>query len=143
MRALFLILLAMAFYAAQNVIIDQKLRSIQPVFLTAAITGIVCLVSVLILVTRQVSGLPNTLPTGGQLLFVLLAAILVCSADIAFFNSYNAGASLALATTAPITLPLFAWLISFAFTRQVPTPYELVGWCFAGMAVFMMSRGKN
>ncbi|KKT71568.1 MAG: hypothetical protein UX09_C0012G0010 [Candidatus Uhrbacteria bacterium GW2011_GWE2_45_35] len=144
MRAFFLVILAMACYASQNVIVDQKLRPIHPIAVTAIVTGTGCLISCLILAGRQVFGLPTVLPSGPQILFVIMAGLFVCAADISFFFGYKAGASLALATTAPITLPLFAWGFNYLFfSRRTPSLYELIGWVLAGAALTMVYLGRS
>jgi drug/metabolite transporter (DMT)-like permease len=144
MRGFLFLMAAMACFAAQNVILDQKLRGTNAFFMVAVVTGTASLISATILFVQYKTGVEIVWPTRSQITFVILAAVFVGAADAFVYSAYAAKVSLALATTAPIILPLFAWVYSRVFfSARPPNFYELGGWALAGVAVLLMYHGQK
>lgn len=131
---------AMLFYAAGSIIIDQKLRQVSP-FATMLFYALgVSTVAALGLLAQRQSGMALTMPQGNQywLLVALAAAIVV--ADFCYFSAYTSGGSLIMVTTLVVLLPVFASLIKFALGGGLPSLAQLIGWLFAAVAVFLVSK---
>ena len=138
MKAFFFILLAVFLYALQNVIIEQKLKQVQPLLALIHYFPIMLALTVFSL-GIQFRGATIEWPSWTTIGFLALCAAIVFIADICFFNAYFNGGSLPMITTMTACLPVIATLIQFGITKQSPTTTQIIGMALAIVAIALVS----
>ena len=135
-----LIVLAMALYALQNTVIDQKLRSVPPLLMVTVISGVVFLLAGSALFFQHVSGTKLHVPDRQQLLAMMICGLAIFGADYFMFKGYGAGVSLMVTTTVPIILPVLASVMTLALTGNwLATRYVIASWLVGSFAVYLVN----
>ena len=142
MKPVIFALVAMVFYAAANVLLENKLSKLN------SLTIMVCYSAVIFafaLSARQVTYADNSgfeFPVGTALILTLLMGILYTAADYFFISSYTLGGNLYTITVITVMFPVFASLMKFTVTRSLPNVWQVTGYIFAAAAVMLVVKGN-
>ncbi len=139
---IFLIVLAMFFYATQNVLIDRYFKNVTPVVNIFAYSIGLFAMSIVVLKVRPFN-MEITAPVGMQFVAIAVACILVFFGDFLTFRSYNIGGPLPLITTAVATFPVFASLIKWAIGGPRPTMQHVFAWILVVAALYLIGRAES
>ncbi len=132
-------LIAMAFYALEISITDQKLSSISPRLLTLIYASGVALFSFLSLVVQPEQ---TGAPSANQLGFISLMILASFIAASAHFEALHSGIGTAKLTLAYAFLPVAGALHSVVFRKEIPSLGLVLAWCFAVAALYLVSVSK-
>lgn len=140
MRPLVFAMIAMCSYAAQNVIIERRLTSVSPLMLVAVTSGTVFFLAIATILVKQRAGMEVPPLSREELQFAVACGLLLFLADNAFFSAYNAGGTLVVMTTVPLTLPVIASLMKYVTMQTgAPTTATIMSWVLAALSVYLIS----
>lgn len=141
MKAVLFAIAATFFYALQNVIVERKLSNVQPLVNMMFFSGTIFLLSLLTCGVKNLIGFQANIPDSAQILTIVFVGVILFFADYCFFSAYNSGGSLIIITTLVVLLPVIASFIKYASTGEgVPSTNQLLGWMFAAVAVFLVTK---
>lgn len=140
MKPAFYMLVAVTFYASQNVIIERKLAKISPVAnIVFFYIGVLALAGTLVVFRKQ-WGLNLTMPQNSHVWMLILCGVMLFIADYFLFSAYHSGGSLATVTIVGALFPAIASIIQAVSGGGLPTVRELIAWIFAVIAVVLLSK---
>jgi drug/metabolite transporter (DMT)-like permease len=143
MKSILFVVVAMMLYALSNVLLEQKFSKYN------TFTLMVCYVSVILVVA--VIGRQTTLsgdesfnfPQGAEFALVILLGLIMATADYLYVAAYASGGDLMTISSIVVMFPVFASIVKFAMTRELPNAYQIVGYTFAVVAVLCVSKGAT
>ncbi len=141
MKSFLFILFAIILYGTQNVIVEQKLKNLQPLVVLLHCFPVMLLLTIVSLGVQS-HGTQIVWPTGSALGFLGLSAVIYFVANVCYFNAFHSGGSLLLITTMTAFIPIVATLVKFAWVRHVPTTLQMVGMALAVVAVALVTMGN-
>ena len=143
MKPVLLATIAMALYAIQNVIIEQKLSRFPVVTLLICCYVIMLPLALARYGMLRAAGDVAAFPTGTLLALTLGAGVAYFFADYCYIAAYTTGGTLMSVTTVAITLPIFASIVKFAWARELPNGYQLAGYALAVLAIALVGKGNR
>ncbi len=136
-------LCAMVCYAIANLVIEQKLAkstsSLNIVFIYSSITA---LFSFSLRFINKTNTITDSLPTGEVLAYCVVVGLLFFSADYFYATAYTNGASLLTVTPLIALVPVFATLVKFTLTGELPNIWHALGFVFALISVYLVTKGN-
>jgi drug/metabolite transporter (DMT)-like permease len=142
MKPVIFSLLAVIGYALSNTLLELKFSKFNP------LTLMICYLSVILavaIIARQVTvtDAPSfNFPSGSYLIWVVILGLIMAVADYFYVGSYTAGGSLMTITSMMIMFPVFASIVKFAVTRELPNVWQVGGYFFAVIAVILITKGS-
>lgn len=133
---------AMAFYALENVLMEQKLTkynalSLLVYFYLAMLPLALAGLGYLKLTNAQI-----VLPTGNAILLAMVVGVMYFFADAFYVSAYTTGGTLMVVTTIVLIFPAFASLIKFFWVGGLPNRYQIIGYALAVLAVLCVAKGN-
>lgn len=135
--------LAIVLYAVQNVILEQKLARVPIAALIICFNIVILALAMSRWGFLRASGEAMAFPTGSLLVLTLAAGAVYFFADYCYLAAYANGGSLMSVTTVAIMLPVFASLVKFAWTRDLPNGWQITGYALAIAAVTLVAKGNQ
>src|SRR5689334_75202 len=121
-----LAVLAIFFYAVQNVVLDRKLVGetadprLTSVTMMLFIPAMLCMLVLPFFLATWMRGHAIVLPQGNQWGWVFAATACLFIADLCYFSAYASNVSVTAITTTSALLPVFASLVSVATGGKAP-----------------------
>ncbi|MDD5252147.1 MAG: EamA family transporter [Patescibacteria group bacterium] len=141
MSALRFVLLAVLFYAIQNVILERRLAQISPAVIVLFSGVQLAVMAGLVIVFREQFGMKELVwPSGWKVAILLGTAALLFLADFCYVSAYNAGGRVALVTTCVTLVPVAASLINAATGGGWPSLRQWLGCTLAVAAVILVKK---
>jgi drug/metabolite transporter (DMT)-like permease len=134
-------LAATACYALCAVMIELKFSKINNLTLMIVYASVI---SVAALATRQLVKTDDPsfgFPTGTTLALAIVLGLIFTVADYCYIGAYNSGGKLATITSITLLVPVFASLIKFGLTQQVPNLWQVSGYVLAACGVALVAKG--
>ena len=142
-KPILLATIAMLCYAVQNVVIEQRLSRLSVTAILVVCYAIMLPLALVRFGMVRMAGETAALPTGALLAFTLVAGVTYFFADYSYLAAYTSGGSLMSVTTVAILLPVFASLVKFAWTRDLPNGWQLAGYALAIAAIALVVKGNR
>ncbi len=131
-------------YAFCNVLIERYLVKYNN------LTIVICYTAVILFLTlfaRQIIKTTDDpsfdFPTGDAAWIILGVGLLYTVADYCYIGAYTGGGSLITITSIISMFPIFASLIKFLFTKDLPNIWQLSGYAVAVIAILLVAKGST
>ncbi len=142
MKSVWFSLFAVAFYAAANVLLEQKLSKYNNLTIIVCYAAVITGCAFLLRQTTKTSDPSYAFPSGSDLGLVLFLGLLFVAADYFYIGAYTTGGNLLTITSIMIMFPVLASVIKFLWVGAVPNRYHVLGYVVAAIAVILIAKGN-
>lgn len=140
MNPVLFVVAAVAFYAAQNVILELKLSSYSTVAIVACFYFMMLPMAVLQLGYMIGTNQPLIFPTGRMLWLALTVGVIYYVADYSLVSAYTRGVNSATVTTIAMTIPVFVSIGRYFAVGAVPSITQMVGYVITATGVYVVVK---
>jgi len=135
--------LAMALYAAQNVVMEVKLSKYTTMALLLYWYFTMAPLALAGLGYMYWSEQNVAMPKSGDITLIVMVGAMFFFADLLYIGAYTNGGSLLAITTLVVLFPAMAQLIKYSWVGGNLNYYHLVGYIFAAIAVVLIGIGGS
>ncbi|MDP2651754.1 MAG: EamA family transporter [bacterium] len=134
-------LLAAVFYAATNVVLEQKFAKFNVLTLMCVYLWPILICAVVGRWLTKSSDPSFDFPVGLNLAILVVLGLIWTAADYFYIGAFTNGGSLLTITSIMMMFPVFASLFKFLWVGGLPNMWQVSGYFLAAGAVFLVSKG--
>jgi|GEM_PF-6462723 drug/metabolite transporter (DMT)-like permease len=144
MKPTIYVLLAISFFAIQNIKLETRLSECHPVILALAINTTALAIAIFHLSANKGLGLDMTGPTlASTLPTIILVATVTYIGQFFFLSAYTSGGKATVITTIILLLPVLVSIIKYLTAKELPSTYHIIGYTLAVASVIFLSKGNS
>jgi drug/metabolite transporter (DMT)-like permease len=136
-------LIGIVCYAITNTIIDVRLKQYSTISLLVGWYIVLFPLTLGLYLYQRSMGAPTRLPSGNDLSFLVLVAMIYFIADYFYIGAFTVGgtSNVVTITILLVLMPVIAALIKFVWVKESPTPYHFAAFACALLAVLFVAMG--
>lgn len=134
--------LALIFYAFQNVILEQKLSKYSTFAMLTYFYLAVFPLALAGLGYMKITKQPIIAPSGRMIVLVYVVGLIYFFADSLYIGAYTHGGSALVVSTIVVLFPVMVSVVRHFWVGGWPNYYQIAGYILATLAVFLVVKGN-